>query len=173
MPADGRADGGNVVVKGSSVMDETRRRFARERHVTRGRMDQLRKADDGRSNGILFPGIAGVVMQQVVLCSNWCASTGKPESTISNARTRSVMSSTGKRSAGKLACCVWRGGKAARPYLSLLFGLFWQIYKKNSRNNLQCFTLMKGHEGFSGLFSQICQKNLYSNFNFLLHFSQQ
>ena len=27
---------------------------------------------------------------------------------------------TGKRSAGKLACSVWIGGKAARPYLSLL-----------------------------------------------------
>jgi hypothetical protein len=27
---------------------------------------------------------------------------------------------TGKRSAGKLACSVWSGGKAARPYLSLL-----------------------------------------------------
>ena len=26
---------------------------------------------------------------------------------------------TGKRSAGKLACSVWSGGKAARPYLSL------------------------------------------------------
>jgi len=27
---------------------------------------------------------------------------------------------TGKRSAGKLACSVWSGGKAVRPYLSLL-----------------------------------------------------
>src|SRR6266498_82813 len=27
---------------------------------------------------------------------------------------------TGKRRAGKLACAVWSGGKAARPYLSLL-----------------------------------------------------
>jgi hypothetical protein len=26
---------------------------------------------------------------------------------------------TGKRSAGKLACSVWSGGKAVRPYLSL------------------------------------------------------
>ena len=30
---------------------------------------------------------------------------------------------TGKRSAGKLACSVWSGGKAARPYLSLLYTL--------------------------------------------------
>ena len=29
---------------------------------------------------------------------------------------------TGKRSAGKLACSVWSGGKAARPYLSLFEG---------------------------------------------------
>ena len=26
---------------------------------------------------------------------------------------------TGKRSAGKLACSVWSGGKAVKPYLSL------------------------------------------------------
>jgi hypothetical protein len=29
---------------------------------------------------------------------------------------------TGKRSAGKLACSVWSGGKVARPYLSLFAG---------------------------------------------------
>jgi hypothetical protein len=33
---------------------------------------------------------------------------------------------TGKRSAGKLACSVWSGGKAARPYLSL-----YTIYDAN------------------------------------------
>ena len=30
---------------------------------------------------------------------------------------------TGKRSAGKLACSVWSGGKAVRPYLSLFEAL--------------------------------------------------
>jgi len=30
-----------------------------------------------------------------------------------------VTSSTGKRSAGKLACCVWKGGKSVSSYLSL------------------------------------------------------
>ena len=28
---------------------------------------------------------------------------------------------TGKRRAGKLACAVWNGGKAVKPYLSLPF----------------------------------------------------
>jgi hypothetical protein len=31
---------------------------------------------------------------------------------------------TGKRSAGKLACSVWSGGKAVRPYLSLFEDCF-------------------------------------------------
>jgi hypothetical protein len=80
----------------------------------------VRKADDGESSGILFSSRVGVVMQQVVLCSNWCASPGQPESTASDARTRPVMSSTGKRSAVKVACCVWAGGKGVSPYLSVL-----------------------------------------------------
>ena len=83
-------------------------------------MDGLRKADDGLSNGILFSSRVGVATQQVVLCLDWCASTGQPEFTPSNARTRLVTSSTGKRSAVKVARCVWTGGKAVRPYLSVL-----------------------------------------------------
>ena len=97
-----------------------RAKGTRERRLTRGSMDVLRNADDSLSNGILFSSTVGVAMQQVVLCSGWCASMGEPKSTTSNARTRQVTSSTGKRSVGKLACCVWTGGKAARPYLSVL-----------------------------------------------------
>ena len=51
MPAGGREGGGGVVVKCISVMEVTRRRFARERHLTREIMDELRKADDGESRG--------------------------------------------------------------------------------------------------------------------------
>jgi hypothetical protein len=80
----------------------------------------VRKADDDLSNGILFSSTVGVAMRQVVLCLNWCASPGQPESTTSNARTGPVTSSTGKRSAVKVACCVWAGGKGASPYLSVL-----------------------------------------------------
>ena len=101
-------------------MGWTRRRSARERRLTRGRMDVLRKADDGLSNGILFSSRVEVAMQQVVLCLNWCASMGQPKSTTSYARTGQVMSSTGKRSAGKLARCVWTGGKSVSSYLSVL-----------------------------------------------------
>ena len=36
-------------------------------------MDKPEKANDGKSNGALFSGIAGDSMQRVVLCSNWCA----------------------------------------------------------------------------------------------------
>src|SRR5260370_13707430 len=97
-----------------------RAKDTRERRLTRGTMDGLRKADDGLSSGILFSSTVGVATQQVVLCSDWCASTGQPESTPSNARTRPVTSSTGKRSAVKVACCVWTGGKSASSYLSVL-----------------------------------------------------
>jgi hypothetical protein len=54
----------------------------------------------------MFSSRVEVAMQQVVLCLNWCASLGEPKSPASNARTRTVKSSTGKRSAGKLARCV-------------------------------------------------------------------
>jgi hypothetical protein len=82
-------------------------------------MEVVRKADDGLSSGILFSSTVGVAMQQVVLCSGWCASRGQPDSTTSNARTRPVTSSTGKRSAVKVACCVWAGGKSVSSYLSV------------------------------------------------------
>ena len=35
-------------------------------------MDGPEKANDGRSSGTLFSGIAGDSMQQVVLCFDWC-----------------------------------------------------------------------------------------------------
>ena len=83
-------------------------------------MDEMRKADDGKSSGALFSGIAGDSMQQVVLCSDWCASTGKTRiHHLKRKDPEEVMSSTGKRSAGKLACCVWKGGKSVSSYLSL------------------------------------------------------
>src|SRR6266852_5458670 len=68
MLACGREDGGGVVAKCHPVMGWTGRRSARERRFTRGRMDVLRKADDGLSSGILFSSRVGVAMQQVVLC---------------------------------------------------------------------------------------------------------
>ena len=82
-------------------------------------MDAREKANDGKSNGAMFSSTVGDSMQRVVLCSGWCASTGQPESTPSNARTGQVTSSTGKRSAGKLARCVWTGGKSVSSYLSV------------------------------------------------------
>src|SRR5258708_34487223 len=91
----------------------------RERRLTRGRMDVLRKADDGLSNGIMFSSRVGVAMQQLGLCLNWFASMGQSKSTTSNARTEEGTSSTGKRSAGKLARCVWTGGKSVSSYLSV------------------------------------------------------
>ncbi len=120
MLARGTEGGGSVVAKCHPVMGWTGRRSARERRLTRGRMDVVRKADDGSSSGILFSSTVEVAMQQVVLCLNWCASRGQPQSTTSNARTRQVTSSTGKRSAVKAACCVWAGGKGASSYLSVL-----------------------------------------------------
>ena len=36
---------------------------------------------------------------------------------------REYLDPTGKRSAVKVARCVWKGGKAVRPYLSLLLAL--------------------------------------------------
>ena len=80
----------------------------------------LRKANDGKSSGALFSGIAGDSMQQVVLCSDWCASTGKTRiHHLTRKDPEEVTSSTGKRSAEKLACCVWKGGKSVSSYLSL------------------------------------------------------
>src|ERR1700730_8766411 len=47
MPARGTEGGGSVVAKRHAVMVWTRRRSARERRLTRGTMDAVRKADDG------------------------------------------------------------------------------------------------------------------------------
>ena len=82
-------------------------------------MDALEKANAGKSNGAMFSSTVGDSMQRVVLCSDWCASTGKLESAPSNARTGQVTSSTGKRSAVNVACCVWTGGKSVSSYLSV------------------------------------------------------
>jgi hypothetical protein len=48
----------------------------RERRLTRGTRDEVRKADDGSSSGILFSSTVGVATRQVVLCLDWCASPG-------------------------------------------------------------------------------------------------
>ena len=48
--------------------------------------------------------------------ARWCA----PRSVTTSFAQSESCGPTGKRSAGKLACSVWSGGKAARPYLSLL-----------------------------------------------------
>jgi len=85
-------------------------------------MEVLRKADDGKSSGALFCGIAGDSMQQVMLCSDWCASTGNTRiHHLTRKDPEEVTSSTGKRSAGKLACGVWKGGKSVSSYLSLQY----------------------------------------------------
>src|SRR5215469_13399903 len=46
-----------------------RAKGTRERHLTRGAMDSLRKADDRWRNGFLFSSTVGVAMQRVVPCS--------------------------------------------------------------------------------------------------------
>jgi hypothetical protein len=116
----------------------------RERHLTRETMDELRRADDGRvvirakememgndSTGTeethINPGSSPALFvretYQLLLSyhndSYWCASTRKLESTISNARTRTVMSSTGTPDAVKVACPVWMRGKSASSYLCI------------------------------------------------------
>ena len=53
-----------------------------------------------------------------------CASTGAPRRATSSIDSHpgtpdGVDPSTGKRSAGKLARCVWTGGKGVSPYLSV------------------------------------------------------
>ena len=54
-----------------------------------------------------------------------CALTGAPQRGNPNPRPQTqgpdkVMSSTGKRSGVKVACCVWTGGKSVSLYLSVL-----------------------------------------------------
>jgi len=153
MPACGTEGGGSVVAKRHAVMVWTGWRSARERRLTRGRRDEVRKADDGWSSDILFSSIVGVVMRRVVPCSNWCASLGKPQSTTSNARTREVTSSTGKPDAVKVACPVWTGGKGVSSYLSVLRS-FWSLGKPASKFNGKAiesrFPVMDGHLPFFG-----------------------
>ena len=42
-----------------------------ETQTNRGPTSKPGKADDGKRNGALFSGIAGDLMQQVMLCSDW------------------------------------------------------------------------------------------------------
>jgi len=42
---------------------------------------------------------------------------------------------TGKRSAGKLACSVWSGGKAVRPYLSLFEAILCSAPRRQLKRN--------------------------------------
>jgi len=44
------------------------------------------------------------------------------------------MSSTGKRSAGKLARCVWTGGKAVKPYLSVLSSFLGHLGNRSANS---------------------------------------
>jgi hypothetical protein len=83
-------------------------------------MDVPEKANDGKSNRVLFSGIAGDSMQQVVLCSDWCALEVLPNpSTHTEEHVIVVYPSTGKPSALKGACSVWTGGKSVSSYLSV------------------------------------------------------
>jgi hypothetical protein len=101
MPAHGREDGGGVVVKCLAVMGRTRRRSARVSRRTCMPTDMAGKADDGRHPYDLLVRLA----------------VGNDQSARAE-----YYGPTGKRSAGKLACSVWSGGKAARPYTHPLNG---------------------------------------------------
>src|SRR6266567_5683989 len=115
MPARGTEGGGSVVAKCHPVMGWTGRRSARERRLTRGRRDTVRKADDDLSSGILFSSIVGVATQQVALCLNWCASPGQPESTTSNARTGTGRVEYWKAQCGESRLLRLGGGKGREP----------------------------------------------------------
>ena len=78
-------------------------------------MDAVRKADDGWSSGILFSSTVGDAMQQVVLCLNWCASPGQPESTTSNARTGTGHVEYWKAQCGESRMLRLGGGKGRKP----------------------------------------------------------
>ena len=96
MPAWGQVDGGGVVVKCLPVMGGTRRRSARESRMNTQRETHGReKVDAGNRNR------------------------NRPHRKVNQPRADNE-ASTGKRNAGKLARSVWKGGKAERPYLSLL-----------------------------------------------------
>ncbi len=84
-------------------------------------MDVPEKANDGKSNRVLFSGRAGDSIQQVVLCSDWCALEVLPNpSTHTEGHVIVFYPSTGKPSALKGACSVWTGGKSVSSYLSVL-----------------------------------------------------
>jgi len=68
----------------------------------------------------MFSSIVGDAMQQVVLCSDWCASPGQPESTTSNARTRPGHVEYWKAQCGESRMLRLGGGKGRKPYLSVL-----------------------------------------------------
>jgi hypothetical protein len=78
-------------------------------------MDIVRNADDGLSSGILFSSTVGVATQRVVLCLGWCASPGLPESTTSNARTRTGRVEYWKAQCGESRMLRLGGGKGREP----------------------------------------------------------
>jgi len=81
-------------------------------------MDVPEKANDGKSHRALFSGRAEDSIQQVVLCSYWCALEVLPNpSTHTEEHVIVVYLSTGKPSALKGACSVWTGGKSVSSYL--------------------------------------------------------
>ena len=68
----------------------------------------------------MFSSIAGDSMQRVVLCSDWYAWKVKPNpSTHTEEHTTVLIRVPESRSAGKVACCVWTGGKSESSYLSV------------------------------------------------------
>jgi hypothetical protein len=77
-------------------------------------MDAVRNADDGWSSGILFSSTVGDAMQQVVLCSDWCASQGQPESTTSYARTATGHVEYWKAQCGESRMLRLGGGKGRK-----------------------------------------------------------
>src|SRR5260221_14734496 len=67
-------------------------------------------------------------MQQVVLCSDWCALEVLPNpSTHTEEHVIVVYPSTGKPSALKGACSVWTGGKSVSSYLSVFFAKIYRL----------------------------------------------
>ena len=101
MPAGGTEGSGSRVVKCRTVMGRTGPRLPGEAARTdRGRTRRRKQM----TVGVLY-----------VLLVRFAV--GNDQSARSK-----YCGPTGKRSAGKLACSVWSGGKVARPYLSLLSG---------------------------------------------------
>ena len=98
MPARGTEGSGSRVVKCRTVMGRTGPRLPGEAARTdRGRTRRRKQM----TVGVLY-----------VLLVRFAV--GNDQSARSK-----YCGPTGKRSAGKLACSVWSGGKAVKPYLSL------------------------------------------------------